>query len=344
MIDAADLAGLPPAEDGPARPPRRRPPDYLAAGERRRLLWRVMPAALAMLLVLTWVERAWFPREASSPAPPVDTRLETVRGPRPAPAELVLEPDPAPPDASGDGLGVPAAALAAVRDDTLFRGTDLDAWQRTFALLRATGQPALARAAAPRVSFSELFGQPRRFRGRLVRLRGTFHRLERLEAPANDAGIEAYWQGWLEPAGGPATPVIVQCLALPEGMATGMRIDEPVDVVGAFLKRQAYAASDTVRVAPLVLALEPARLPPPVEVAGSGAIGTWVIASIAALVAATLLGARLAGRRTDRPVAAPSVDLATVLAGHEPLPTEDALGRLGADHAAARHAPEGGRG
>lgn len=327
MIAPADLAGLPPPEDGPAPASRPRPRNYLAAGERRRLLWRVMPWALAALLALTWVERTWFPGAASRPAAPVDTRLETVRGPRPAGEAVLIEPEAEPPAPVAGQLGASAAALAQVRDDTVFRDTDLDAWEQTFVTLRDTGRAALERAPAPRVSFSELFGQPRSFRGRLVRLRGTFHRLERLAAPANHDGIDAYWQGWLEPAGGPATPIVIHCLALPAGMPTGMRIREPVEVVGYFLKRHAYAAADTVRVAPLVLVLEPIRRPAPAS-PGGASLGTWALVSMTALILATVLGIRLAGWQGGRPEAAAPVDLSAALAGHEPCSPAEALGRL----------------
>lgn len=301
-----------------------------------------MPAALAALLVLTWVERTWFPRRDPRPAAAVDTRLEAVRGPAPGVDEVIIEPQPEPPAdvPAADALGAPAGLLAAVRDDTFFRDADTDAWEQLLLTLRETGQPARLRAVAPRVSFSELFGQPRSFRGRLVRLRGTLHRLERLEAPDNNYGIDHYWQGWLEPEGGPATPIVVHFLAVPEGMPTGMRIDEPVDVVGYFLKRYAYQAADTIRVAPLVVASEPVRRPPSAAVKGAASLGTWALVSMAALVAATLLGIGLAGRRGGRRDANQPVDLSAALAGHEPFSTAEALGRLGAESTARQREGE----
>lgn len=335
MITRDDLAGLPPPDDETDVPVRRRPRNYLATGERRRLLWRFVPVAVATLLLLTWVERTWFPRPERRPAAPVDTRLETVQGPRPGQDEVLIEveaePEPAQPEA--DRLGAPPSLLATVRDDTFFRDADMDAWEQTFITLRETGQAALLRAAAPRVSFSELFGQPRSFRGRLVRLRGTLHRLERLTAPENNYGIESYWQGWLEPEGGPVSPIVVHFLEIPAGMPSGLKIREPVDVVGYFFKRYAYAAADTVRVAPLVMALEPARRPPPAAATGASSLGTWALVSMAALVAATLLGIRLAGRGAGRPSPPVEVDLSAALAGHEPFSAAESLRRLGADHA-----------
>lgn len=328
MIDPADLAGLPPPEDDPG-PPRRRPPNYLATGERRRLLWRFMPAALAALLVLTWVERTWFPRVDPPTAPAVDTRLEAVRGPQPEGEAVLIEPEPEAFVPEAGALGAPVASLAKVRDDTFFRDVDMDAWEQIFVTLRETGAEGLRRAPASRVSFGELFGQPRSFRGRLVRLRGTFHRLERLDAPPNRYGIADYWQGWLELEGGPATPVVVQCLRLPEGMATGMSVSERVEVTGYFFKRYAYAASDTIRVAPLVMAFEPVRRPPSAAETGASSLGTWAIVSMAALIAATVLGVRLAGRPTGRRQATAPEDLSAALAGHEPFSAAESLGRLG---------------
>ncbi|MFM7108472.1 MAG: hypothetical protein ACKOZU_07730 [Planctomycetaceae bacterium] len=330
MIDPADLAGLPPPVDDPGPQRRRRPANYLATGERRRLLWRFMPAALVVLLVLTWVERTWFPRTDSPSAPAVDTRLEAVRGPLPGGDAVLIEQEPEPFVPEAGALGAPASSLAKVRDDTFFRDVDMDAWEQTFVTLRETGPEGLRRAPASRVSFGELFGQPRSFRGRLVRLRGTFHRLERLEAPPNRYDIDEYWQGWLELEGGPATPVVVQCLRLPEGMPEGMSITERVEVTGYFFKRYAYAAADTIRVAPLVMALEPVRRPPSPAVTGASSLGTWAIVSMAALFAATVLGIRLAGRPAGRRPASTAADLASALDGHEPFSAAESLRRLGA--------------
>ena len=288
-----------------------------------------MPAALAVLLLLTWIERTWFPRQDPRPAAQVDTRLEAVQGPPPAAGEVLIEPEPEPFVPAPGALGAPASALAKVRDDTFFRDVDMEAWEQTFITLRETGQAALLRASAQRVSFSELFGQPRSFRGRLVRLRGTFHRLERLTAPENQYGIEAYWQGWLELDGGPATPVVVQCLRLPEGMPSGMSVDEPVEIVGYFFKRYAYAAADTIRVAPLVMALEPVWRPRPAVGTGGSSLGTWALVSMAALIAATALGIRLSGRSSARRREQPPADLASALSGHEPFSVADSLRQLG---------------
>jgi hypothetical protein len=291
-----------------------------------------MPAALALVLVLSFLERRW--RGPSPPlAPQVDTALEAVRGPLPVDEAVIIEApvEDAPLVTAAVARSATDAALAAVRDDAFFREADLDAWTQTWRTLREAGPAGLAATTAPRVSFAELFGQPRSFRGRLVRLRGTFRRIEHLTAPAG-AGIEGYWQGWLEPDGGPASPLVVQFLELPEGMPTGLRVHETVDVLGFFLKRYAYQATDTVRVAPLVMALRPGWRPPaPVSAGGAWPVPLFATAAgmTLAIVAAAWLWSRPATRRSRRPV-----DVAGSLTGFEPLTPDEALRRLAAAHAA----------
>ena len=186
-----------------ARPAR----NFLAPGERRRLFWMLVPAGVALIVVLGWVERTWFPRPRSGQTQ-VDTRLEAVAGRGPQGDEVVIERDPVPLEHPAmAALSASLDSLAKVRDATVFRDADNDAWFQTWTTLRDVGLDGLRRARPQQVGFRELFGQPRSFRGRLVRMQGTLHRAEQLTAPRNDYGVESYWQCWMEPAGGPASIV-----------------------------------------------------------------------------------------------------------------------------------------
>ncbi len=305
MNDDADLhrCGAPGGEpEAGQRPGRRVAKNYLAPAERRRLFLFVMPAGIVLVLVLGWVERTWFPRDRREQGPAqIDTRLDAVNGPRPRGDELVIERDPEPfDDRSAALLSASAESLSNVRDATFFRESDNDAWFQTWNTLRETSLAALRKANPQQVSFSEVFGQPRSFRGRLVRMRGTLRRLEKVAAPANNYAIDDYWQGWMEPLEGPASPVVVQCLRIPEGMPGGMKIDEPVEIVGYFFKNYAYNATDAIRVAPLIMTLEPiglAKSPAADSSAGaSGVVTLVVLITMAGLVAATLLGMSRGGR------------------------------------------------
>jgi len=304
-----------------------------------------MPIAAVVLIGLSVAERIWWRPLPPPPPPQIDTTLTAIRGPEPSGDAVRLEPEPEPlltrdDDPADDAevaageariLSAERSALAQVRDDTFFRETDLDAWLQTWLTLERAGAAGLARAAAMPVSFAELFNQPRSFRGRLVRFSGTLHRVERLRAPANNYGVNEYWQGWLEPASGPASPVVLQFLELPEGMPVGMKIHEPVEVKGYFLKRYAYAAADAVRVAPLVMTLEPGWRPLPPPSPPGGSLPAWAIATMAAVAGGLLAAFWLAasgavGHR--RPPAA--VDMTDVLEGFEPESTGESLRRLAA--------------
>lgn len=238
--------------------PGRRPRNYLTAVEHRKLFWAFMPPAIVVMVALELVLRPiWQP-----PPPPrerqVDTRLEVVAGPPPTDGAVVILADDEPLEvAEGEVLGASPEALSKIRDDSFFGVRDRDAWFEIARTLQTKDAPWLTEPSD--VGFTEVFTQPLSFRGRPIRMRGTLRRLEKLDAPTNDDGIDHYWQGWLEPAGGPASPVVVHFLRLPSGMGEGMEMAEPAVVEGCFLKNMAYRAADGIRVAPLVMALEPRR-------------------------------------------------------------------------------------
>lgn len=306
-----------------------------------------MPAGLVLLLALGWVERTWFPRQADKEAAQVDTRLETVEGVPPRGDEVVIERESEPLEIEPAAtLGASRTALSRVRDATFFRESDNDAWFQVWNTVRESGMESLKRAGPHDVSFSELFAQPRSFRGRLVRMKGTFHRLEQVRAPANDYGIEDYWQGWMEPAGGPASPVVVQCLDLPAGMPSGMAIDEPVEVVGYFFKNYAYNAADTIRVAPVIMTLAPTWKPRPASVESpweQGGVTLVVMATLVGIGAAIWLGMQAGKPSARRETAAEATGLDEALAGVKLFSVEEALREVAREHGGRAADDSGGR-
>lgn len=331
----ATPAGLLPAVETPAEhrlnlPASREylPRNYLARKEQRRIFWLFMPPALIAMLLFGWVERTWFGNSPRPARPQVDTTLSDIPADPNLPDAVVIEAEPELIAAAPDEYGATPQALSRVRDDTVFRGTEDEAWFQIWLTLRSADIRTLAGSSIRPVSFPELFGQPKSYRGRLVRFRGTLHRLEKMTAPANDYDIHDYWQGWLEPEGGPASPIVVYFLRLPTGMPHGMKISEPVDVVGYFFKRWAYAATDAVRIAPLVLALEPLWKPRPSVPPAANSIGNLALLSMAALVLITMIGIRVAGRGAPRRPSPAPADLSATLSDVELHSTEDALRRL----------------
>lgn len=329
---------LPPA----VRAVRAQPRNFLSGRERRRLFWWLMPPALLLLLGLEWLGLFPPPPVGPAPEPPIDTRIEAMAGPRPEPGTVVIE-SWEPPAAAG-GHGLPAAsaeALGRVRDVAFFRRDDHAAWQQIVATLQSQEASGQLQPIPAEVSFGELMGMPRSFRGRPVRIRGTLRRLEELAPPADVEGLERYWQGWLEPADGAAAPVIVHLLAVPAGMPVGMAIHEPVAVEGYFLKTMAYRAADGVRVAPLILAAEPRRPPPivsrPADSFWTRSLGLLAAGTMLVVVASLGLGFLAAGRgQRRRPRAAPEFD--ATLADCEPVPVEESLRRAAV---AERQGPDG---
>ena len=143
---------------------RTRPRNWLARGDHRRLFWSVMPPALLVVAGLGWVERIWFAPHRQPAAPVVDTRIESVRGPRPEGDAVLIEPEPEPVAGLEGELSASGAALSRVRDDTFFRAADEDAWQQTWLTLQSRDPRLLDAADVRDVGFTELFGQPQTFR------------------------------------------------------------------------------------------------------------------------------------------------------------------------------------
>jgi hypothetical protein len=310
-----------------------RPRNYLGRGEQRRLFWTWMPLALVVLLVAGWLERSYVRRDD-------DPRLEQVDTVVPfagemVPDAVVIEPErPEAVDEQALDLGAPARSLATVRDDTVFRDGDREAWFSLWQTLRSTDPSVLRKSPATSVSFAELFGQPKAFRGRLVKFTGLLKRLQYVEAPTNDSNIAGYWQAWVRPDLGPPTPVVVYFLDIPPGFPTGERIEERIEVVGYFFKRWAYQATDAIRTAPLVVSRVPYSIEGRERSSPMDWIGSIAMATMFAVVVLSAVAAWLANRGPSRQPEEPTGDLSE-LAGVETESTEEALQRLSREDLAA---------
>ncbi len=311
----------------------RRPRNYLTAVEHRKLFWAFMPPAIVVMVALELVLRPIWQPPPTPRERQIDTRLEAVAGPPSTDGAVVILADDEPIEvAEGVVLGASPEALATVRDDSFFGMRDRDAWFEIARTLQANDGSGLM--SPPDVGFTEVFTQPLSFRGRPIRMRGTLRRLEKLDAPTNDHGIDHYWQGWLEPAGGPASPVVVHFLRLPSGMSEGMEMAEPTVVEGYFLKNMAYRASDGVRRAPLIMALEPGRpraASPDDERGGfwDRSIVAVGVATMLAIVATIGIGYWIVGRGRHRRLNADGLDAS--LSDVEPFSVSESLRTLAAD-------------
>jgi hypothetical protein len=182
--------------------------------------------------------------------------------------------------------------LDEVQDNAVLRIPEREAWLALFQLVRDRTPEEIRAVSEGRVGFVQLYEQPQFYRGRGVTIRGNIRRAEWEQAPKNALGIEGYWRCFLFPAGGPPSPIIVYFLVLPPGFPTGVDVNEEIEATGFFFKRMAYHATDTLRLAPLVIARTPQWTPPearPSEAPQWEAIvGLVVVALLVAILIAWL--------------------------------------------------------
>lgn len=157
-------------------------------------------------------------------------------------------------------------SLAAIQDDTIWRGSETNVWFRLVERIRETPPETLRRESLGPTGFLQLFKQPEHFRGQVVTVRGTVRLAYRVDAPPNVAGVKEYTLLWLHPAGGPSSPIVVYALETPAGFPEIRHRDrdrgtttlhEEVEITGFFFKRFAYEGRDGIHVAPLILAQSP---------------------------------------------------------------------------------------
>ena len=299
-------------------------PEKRPSRERHTILpMRVGLLMLLLAAVLVAMQQArnpntwrWLfgPGQAAPQAEKIDTRLDAPPQPPPARQGVVriakaqAVPSAAEEQQQGFFPGVRPELLAKVRDNTIWRGEEHEAFFHLLRLLKQTPEQQLWPRARRNVSFVQLFRQPEVYRGHLVYLRGRARRAVWEQAPENQFGIQRYAFLVLQLDDHPMDPTLVYALELPEGFPTGPRIDEPVELVGFFYKRKAYLAQDTVRTAPLVLAKTLRWQPPePVQAVDQTAGRTlllWVgAAAVVALVVVVLLW------KSQPPGARPPVEL-----------------------------------
>lgn len=277
------------------------PKNYLARGQQWRLLALVMIAGLVVLAVSksgnpsNWlwlfgqtaktIEESGSSNTAADP----DTRLSNHGSPIADSFVSPAAPGVAEEHSSRPSFpGVRSDYLAAVKDNTVLRGAETDAWFHLLKILQQSDSRELEKASLGDIGFVELFRQPEVYRGQVVTLRGIVHRAEYLKAPQNAYGIAGYHRLWLVPSGGPASPIVLYALELPQGYPEGLEITAESRATGFFFKRLPYEAKDGLRTAPLVLARTVAWQPPP-EAPASADSPTLVKYALAALGAGAIV-------------------------------------------------------
>ena len=262
-------------------------------------------------------DRGKAPPPTSLPTDAAPTKDATPQKP-PKPDTSGTSQSPVPTKTEGEAAGryfpgVEPEYLAAVRDDATFRPEEQNAWFQLLEILNHTDQAGLRRGSSGRVTYSQLSRQSEQYRGQLVTIRGTIRRTSLQHPQENDGQIDQYYQTVLQPADDRSQLIFVYCLYLPEGFPTGMDVSADVEVTGFHFKRWAYAAQDTVRTAPVLLARTVDWRKPPPEVQRPSASALSVLMWIAVALCASVLlvvyvYARTRRGRSPQPAAPPQFD------------------------------------
>ena len=138
---------------------------------------------------------------------------------------------------------------------------EVEAYAQTLILAHTTATKALEKHARADLTFVQLFREPAKYRGEVVRIGGRMKRIRRYDDPperARQAGISHIYEGWLFNDDFGANPVCCVFTDLPEGLRVAETMEEKVDFVGYFFKRYRYKAGDTPkpnqwRDAPLII-------------------------------------------------------------------------------------------
>jgi hypothetical protein len=242
--------------------PKGRSRNYLARGEQRKLLGLVFAVGLVLFLIeqaanpnrWAWLWQAALGQAAGRQAaagggdPARFAKVEQppeLRRRQAAKDEFIAE------NGRKEDLpahkqffpGVDRELLAAVRDDTVFRSSEAGAFFHLLGILKDTPEATLEESSIGSVSFTQLFAQPKEFRGDLVTLEGTVLRALPKTAAKNEYGIRDYHMLVVEPRDR-AYGVIVYALELPPDFPTGEKLHEPVSLTGFFYKRWAHLSED----------------------------------------------------------------------------------------------------
>ncbi len=259
----------------------------------RRLLVLGVLAILALVLVMRRRDDTDRPsiRPPVLPQAQVGSLALAVSEPSPAEVHKSLFP------------GVRSDYLDSVRDDTVFRASESDAWFHLLELLDRTSQAKLEAASLGPVGYLQLDDQAPSYRGRLVTVSGTVRKVKLVEAPENGYDIKRYYQLWLQPLRSEPELIVVYALKLPEGFPQGDELDAEVHTTGFFFKRWAYKSQDGIRSVPLVLARTVDWRPPPPATARPPAGEQYVFVVGAAIALAVVVIAFVAARnrRAARP-------------------------------------------
>jgi hypothetical protein len=200
---------------------------------------------------MTW---RWLAADAAADSDVPQPRTGNARSPDPShaatPTDTLV---PGPTDRDPEELEAVEKLFAALSDKAPLAPAEMPAYWRLMQWARAQSFDNLARRAKRDTPFAQLFEQPDKYRGKLLRLRLHVKRILEYEAPKNTAGVERVYEAWGWTEDSKSYPYVVVFSELPPGMHVGTDVQEEGVFVGYFLKTMSYVAFDKSRAAPLLV-------------------------------------------------------------------------------------------
>jgi hypothetical protein len=271
---------------------------------------RIVSLLFAVALLAVFYDRAkdpatwrWFTDEQPGAA---EVEADGSKGPDWAKIDANLVPgpndrDPAERDAA-------AALLDLVRDKTKLRPQEMAAYWKLMAWARAEPFRDLEKRARPEIPFVQIWEQPARYRGDLIRIRMHVARVLDFESPARNERVPHHvYEAWGWTDDSKSLPYVVVFPDLPEGLAAGNKAGGEIVFVGYFLKIMSYTPADASREAPfrgaplLVGRARPAISAAPVRRPAAGGELTPPVIALVALGAVAIVGLGLWSAFRGRP-------------------------------------------
>jgi hypothetical protein len=160
---------------------------------------------------------------------------------------------PGPTDQAESEAAAARSLFGAVSDRAPLAKIEMPAYWRCLKWARAQSFADLERRAAKRIVYTQLWEQPDKYRGKLIRLRLHIRRILDWEAPENSAGVHRVYEAWGWTDESKSFPYVVVFSDIPDGMQLGDNLQEEGLFVGYFLKTIAYTAYNKNRSSPLLV-------------------------------------------------------------------------------------------
>jgi len=195
-------------------------------------------------------------------------------------------------------------ALRRINDNTIgIRREESESFFRLLSHASRVPVKELEQSGATDVLYINLMTQPERFRGDPITIYGDLCRLYEFEAGPNAFGLKHLYEAWIATADSGDHPYRVVFTHLPRDLEPGQSQRTPVRVTGYFFKREGYASTSGMHVAPTLLAQRvithrSPNAPPSTDVIVPYLIGLVSAVGLAFLV--TLISFAISDRRAAR--------------------------------------------